>query len=320
MLLEFRPDQAEMIAGAMAVIANSNRNLGLTGADKASVAGAYHYLLRQSGPLDFAALPAPSPGQLAEILTSGDLAREAAHMLTVMAFVDGSIDAEKIEAVLQYAAALGIDEPYIKEIEQAAHGQVQLALADMVRNNMESITGRVFLPEDVMSWLLPYGDGKDDPALAARYHALADLPEGSFGRIFWEMYRQNDYRFPGEPEALNEAFAQPHDSVHILAGYDTSARGELLVSTFTAASHPSRPMEGHILPVIFSWHLGVKINDVAKSATGALDPTEFWHAWARGAATKTDVFAPGWDFWDAAPRPLAEVRAAYGVPADAPSI
>src|SRR2546427_5842617 len=42
---------------------------------------------------------------------------------------------------------------------------------------------------------------------------------------------------------------------------------------------------------IFSWHLGIKINDVAGSAVGALDPREFWHAWARGAAVTEDLFA-----------------------------
>ena len=40
-------------------------------------------------------------------------------MLTIMAFVDGSLDAAKIRTVLDYAAALGIDEPYIQEITEA---------------------------------------------------------------------------------------------------------------------------------------------------------------------------------------------------------
>ena len=87
----------------------------------------------------------------------------------------------------------------------------------------------------------------------------------------------------GEPKALNADFAVPHDSVHVLTGYDTQARGELLASPFTAAMHPKHPMAGHILPVIFSWHLNTRINEVARDARGALDPQEFWHAWAAGA-------------------------------------
>jgi hypothetical protein len=73
-------------------------------------------------------------------------------------------------------------------------------------------------------------------------------------------------------------------------------------------------MEGHILPVIFSWHLGIKINDVAGSATGALDPTEFWHAWARGEQIREDLFDPGWDFWVCAGDSVKELRERYGIP------
>jgi hypothetical protein len=240
---------------------------------------------------------------------------EAAHMLTVMAFVDGSLDRVKIASVLRYAAALGIAEPFIEEIAEAARGEVQRALADMTRRNLESITGRPFPADSGADWFLPYRGERADPALAARYRALASSPEGSLGRAYWEHYTGNNYAFPGEPDGLNEAFATPHDCTHVLSGYDTTPRGELLVSTFTAAMHPERPMEGHVLPVIFSWHLGVKINDVAGAATGALDPEEFWHAWARGAAVTVDLFARDWDFWGCTGDSVAALRRRYAVPA-----
>ena len=108
-----------------------------------------------------------------------------------------------------------------------------------------------------------------------------------FGRAFWTHYRSNGYPFPGEPEGLNERFATPHDSTHVLSGYDTTPRGEVLVSTFTAAMHRREPMSGHILPVIFSWHLGIQLNAVAKHATGALDPEAFWLAWDPASVMRT---------------------------------
>ena len=83
----------------------------------------------------------------------------------------------------------------------------------------------------------------------------------------------------------------------MISGYDTSSRGEILVSTFTAGMHPINPMAGHILPVIFNGHLGVKFNDVATPAQGGLDPDEFWHAWARGREMTVDMFAPDWNVW-----------------------
>jgi len=136
----------------------------VTAADRASLVAAHHYLLRQGEPLDPAALPRLTPGQLAAALPDRALATEAAHMLTVMAFVDGSLDEAKIEAVLDYAAALGIDEPYIQEITEAARGHVEAALADMTRRNLESITGQPWLDGDAMGWFLPYRGDHGDPA------------------------------------------------------------------------------------------------------------------------------------------------------------
>ena len=78
--------------------------------------------------------------------------------------------------------------------------------------------------------------------------------------------------------------------------------------------HQQPPMSGHILPVIFSWHLGVQLNDVAKSAVGAFDPVAFWLAWDRGAAATEDTFGATWDFWAVIAEPLADLRPAYGIP------
>jgi hypothetical protein len=72
-------------------------------------------------------------------------------------------------------------------------------------------------------------------------------------------------------------------------------------------------MSGHVLPVLFSWHLGIALIEVAGAAKGALDPQEFWHAWARGEQMKVDLFAPGWDFWSAAREPIETVRARVGI-------
>src|SRR5205085_4981637 len=124
----------------------------VTAADRASLVAAHHYLLRQDGPLDPTALPRLSPSQLAAALPDRALATEAAHMLTIMAFVDGSLDKAKIGAVLDYTAALGMDEPYIEEITEAAQGHVACALSDMTRRNPESLTGKPWLDGDAMGW------------------------------------------------------------------------------------------------------------------------------------------------------------------------
>ena len=89
----------------------------------------------------------------------------------------------------------------------------------------------------------------------------------------------------------------PHDSAHVGSAYSTTVQGELLVSTFTAAMHHSEGMSGHILPVIFSWHMGIVLNPLAGSAKGAFDGEKFWRAWERGRMATLDTFGPDWDFW-----------------------
>ena len=129
---------------------------------------------------------------------------------------------------------------------------------------------------------------------------------------------EHQRRQAGEPEALNEAFTCPHDSTHLLSGYSTSPQGELLVSTFTAGMHPLESIAGHILPVIFSWHLGIELNPVAGKWTGALHPGKFWVAWERGAETMGDPFGADWDFWAVAPVAVVDLQRRFRIPPLAP--
>jgi hypothetical protein len=304
--------QSEAILGAMRAVAETGGPA--SDADRRALDSTDRYVFGHDRRLVFDAV---APDGLARALAGdGDLAHEAVKFLAVMAFVDGRLDKAKIAAVLGYARALGVAEHYLDEIRDAAQDRLQEALADMTRCNMESITGRAWPGGDVNAWLLPYAGAAAEPALAARFEALGRLPPDRFGHAFWRQFKSNGYAFPGDAKGLNAAFTVPHDSIHVLTGYDTTPRGEILVSTFTAAMHPKWPMAGHVLPVIFSWHLKVRINQVAGDAAGALDPAEFWRAWAAGAAAKADLFDPGWRFWDHVETPLAALRRGWTIPAE----
>jgi hypothetical protein len=309
-LQEMSRSQSLTILGAMRAVAETDGPA--TEADRRALASADRYLFGQSTPVAFASLAAVTPAALAAALPEPALREDALRFLTVMAFVPGRLDGAKIDHVLRYAAALGIAEHYLDEIKDAAHQRLQSALADMIRCNMESITNAPW-SGDANRWLLPYADAPD-PALLKRFKALNTLPPESLGHAFWAHYQRNRYVFPGDPKGVNAAFIVPHDTTHVLTGYDTDPRGEILVSTFTAAMHRLYPMAGHVLPVIFSWHLGVQLNPVAKDATGGLDPEEFWHAWSAGGVTTVDTFAKDWDFWNYAEMPLIELRRRWSIP------
>ena len=314
MHIDATPAEARTILAAMLAVARAGP--AVTDADRASIVAAARYIFKLTLPPDLAGLAPAKPDELKALAVKSSLAIEAVRFATVMAFVDGGLDHAKLEAVLGLAATLGVTADFVHDIADVAQGHLRDATAHMIRANLESLTGKPWTSDsDAMGWFLPYKGANADPALAARFRALAALPDETFGHAFAIFYLSQKYAFPGEEQALNFKFAAPHDSSHILAGYDTTPRGELLASTFTAAMHRKEAMSGHVLPVIFSWHLGIALNEVAGAATGALDPQEFWHAWARGEAMKVDLFGPAWDFWAATRDPIAAVRARIGITA-----
>jgi hypothetical protein len=72
-----------------------------------------------------------------------------------------------------------------------------------------------------------------------------------------------------------------------------------LVQRFETLGRMPEHVLGHAFWAhFFSWHLDVRINELAGDAAGALDPQEFWRAWAAGAATTVDTFSESWDFWE----------------------
>jgi hypothetical protein len=304
--------ESDAILGAMRQVALAGGH-ALSHADTASILAAGHYLLRRPDLTDISTLPAIEPADLVAILKERTIAEEAMKYLAIMAMVDGVLDRDKLKRALEYSRALDIEADYLTDLVEAASGHLAWATADMWRKNFDSVLSRPSEGLDPGVWIRPYVGANGDPALVARYDALGKLPQNTFGKALWDFDKRNGYPFPGDPTALNAAFGTPHDSTHVISGYDTSARGELLVSTFTAGMHPINPMSGHILPVIFFFHFGEQLNDVGHAGKGGLDPDEFWHAWARGEEMTIDIFDPKWTVWDWVERDLEELRRDWNV-------
>lgn len=312
MLIELTDAQAPLVLGAMRLVASANGTQPLSEADRGALVAFDRFILKRAGVLDIAALPAPSADAVAKAVRDPADRDHVVQFLIVMAVVDATVDRAKIRVVDAFAQALGVREDAVRQLAEVGRGHLAWVRADVARRNLRSITGHD-VDQTIDAWILPYRDAPD-PALAARYRTLQDLPGGTLGRTFFEFYRTNGFAFAGEPAGLNQRFASPHDSTHILSGYDTTPQGELLVSTFTAGMHPKEPMSGHILPVILSWHLGIELAKLPGEIKGQLDPGKFWNAWERGSQVVVDVFADRWNFWEEARAPLVTLRERYRVP------
>jgi hypothetical protein len=317
MLISLPTDRAAAILGAMRAVALEHGGPGLTEMDRETIASAATIVLGL-GEVDVEAIAAVDPAGLASRIESADEARQAVRMLAVMSLADGVADAEKTALVRAYAEALDVHDGYLEILTEAAAEEIAQAAACLVRKNAESFphldSSRLAI--SAVAPFFPYKDAPD-PELEARYQALGELDEATFGHRFFEHFERNGFFFPGNRDGLAEGFTTPHDSSHVLSGYSTSEAGEICVSTFIGGMHPDHPMAAEVLPVIFSWHLGVKLNDIANSTTGVFEPRHFWTAWERGAGTTVDIVAADWDFWGATTVPLEDLRAACDVaPAD----
>src|SRR5258708_33431310 len=105
------PAEARTILKAMLAVAAAGP--AVTDADRARVVAAARYIFKLEIAGDLAGLTTPQPDELAALAARPDLATEATRFATVMAFVDGTLDNAKLNAVLRLAALLKVDTDFV---------------------------------------------------------------------------------------------------------------------------------------------------------------------------------------------------------------
>ncbi len=142
------------------------------------------------------------------------------------------------DQMARLAGVLGVDDDMLAVARRVSSGSLGLAAFDFERNGY---TGE-WRPEDAAA-LHTSGELADawalvthDPALAARWQALEECPEGSLGRRVTEFYRARGFTYPGLPGSAPPLLAQ-HDWVHVLADYGTTVESELEVFAFIARAN-----------------------------------------------------------------------------------
>ncbi len=170
-------------------------------------------------------------------------------------------------------------------------------------------------------WLLRgmlYYVGIPDPALAARYHQLQDLPQDTLGYCFWQFCRKQGYRFPGEHRGVHEGLTF-HDMTHVLGGYDTSGLGELQAVAMTVGYQRSGDPLASLLFILLQQQLGVQVGFLSQAQRGGLEQPQaadqFLQALIIGASMTVDL-SGSWDPWLVMTRPVAELRGIYAIEPD----
>ncbi len=272
------------------------------------------------GPLP-AVAPLP-PAEVAAALSESE--RDLlAHMVAALELMAHPLDPEVEHHARHYLAELGVHAPYQSICRETARGELALLHADFIRHSWTTeVTlhegfrhGR--LVELARSKAAYYGLG-GEPAVAHRWEALRDCPDGSWGRTVAEFYDRHGFPFPGEPHGIYEVGAA-HDWVHVLCDYGTDPEGEIEVFGFIAgASDDPRAFVNFAFTLALFQNasvttVGGKKVAIARADTlaepGAAD--RFADALWRSMSATADVIAL--DHFSHADLPLDEARSRFGI-------
>lgn len=164
---------------------------------------------------------------------------------------------------------------------------------------------------------------EDDPALAARWASLADLPPGTVGRGVHDFYLTRGFVVPGRPGSAPPLLAQ-HDWVHVLADYGTTVENEVEVFGYIARANDD-PRAFSLLAMVVSLFetglvdtgLGLFVADPGHLAARGM-PERLGDALRRGAVTTGSNDFLALDWFAVADRPVEVLRRELGVPPKSP--
>jgi hypothetical protein len=238
---------------------------------------------------------------------------------------------EVAEHVETYAAWLGVDDDMLRVTRRVAHGSLGLALIDFKRSGY--FEQMLATPPDHLHVSSALEDAWqfrcDDATLYARWHALAECPEGSLGHGVWRFYRARGFTFPGHPDSAPPNLAQ-HDWVHVLADYGSTVEGEIEVFGLISRANDD-PRAFSLLAMVlglfetgylygaaglFEYSTHHLSGDAERMATRLADAMYRgamvgWHLDDRGRSTETDLMATDW--FQYARWPIEQVREHLGV-------
>jgi hypothetical protein len=237
--------------------------------------------------------------------------------MVAMSLIDGEASADEERVVQTFASALGVSDPWVRNLTRVVDGDLLQLRFDVVRRMgfTRQLVKELWEEKGARGlWELlnvVRNKGNPDPELAWRYRELGLLPENTLGRQFWVYMTRRRYPFPGEVGGFLEQLVQ-HDLTHVLTGYETDPAGEAQVAAFNAGYKHEDPF-APIFMVLVTFHLGLPTIPIVQPARLQLEPEALVRAMKRGADANLDLTAKGWDYWPLMPLPLPEARRELGI-------
>ncbi len=262
-----QPDPAAALLGLRAMKTVASAVGPMSPVRRALLDAARRVILRVDADID--ALAPISPAEFAAGFPDGPLREQFTNGMMVMALSDGVPAREMVAEVEAFAKALGVSAPALADIRLLAERHMTIfkldflrrsQIADIMKDQLEQ-TGPLGLARAVLT----LRGVMEDPALAARYRAWKDLPDGTLGRSLIEFYAKNGFSLPGERKGFPEAGLH-HDLCHVLGGYGTDPEGEVEVAAFTAGFKQKTPIF-IVLFAVLIFSTGVNMRPSAEDFT-----------------------------------------------------
>lgn len=313
------PDAAEVGMLGRGVVTAVSGPDGLTELQKIVIAAVFHSMTGHD--LDVGAALPIGAAQFADALARRNqiFRVRIVQVMLLAAFVVRPLPESVAVQLSTFADALGVHDDMLDVAQRYAAGALDLASADFARNGYLSAIGPDRLAAMHSAALgSSLGQVADDPALAARWRSLAELPVGTLGRGVADFYRDRGFAFPGLPGSAPPLLAQ-HDWAHVLAGYGTALENEIEVFGFMARANDD-PRAFSLLAMV------VSLFETGYLASGAgLFEADAGHlrtsgmarrladAMRRGALTQGSHDFLDLDWFALADRPVAVVRSEIGL-------
>ena len=255
-----------------------------------------------------------TPAELARAFPDPQLRRQLVQGLIVVSLIDGNASAPETDLVEQFAEALEVSAPEVKNLRHVLKGEILQLRLDLVRRFwLRPKVSEIWNGEGIRG-LLTFAGGMigtyENAELAARYRALEQYPAGSLGRAYWEYCHHNGFALPGEKGGAPEQILF-HDCAHILSGYGTAPDEEVQVACFSAGFQRREPWL-FVFFVLLQFHVGIRMTPITKARTGFFHPEKALIAIRRGAAMKVDL-NDGWDYWPVMGEQVEELRRRYNI-------
>ena len=259
--------------------------------------------------------------ELCDRFPDASVAKQLIQQMIIVSLADGIPSRAQSDLISEIAKRLKVKEPAVKVIRNLMLGnRLHFRIGFYLRCHIRDYLATQYRTQGgltgVIKGLLGVRGFIENPPLANRFYALEKLAKNTLGYQFFDHYRKNGLKFPGEKGGFPVG-ALFHDFGHVLAGCDTSSEGEILAASFQAGFRHSENAFFVMLFALLTHTSGVNMTPFeVPPETGRIGKQSLangmFTAWLAGTTATTDL-GDDWDFWSYLESPIDVVREQIGV-------